>query len=103
MKVELTLIQADEQQFNALYPLKDHSEIKNKLDEFDKYPALGTKEFLYVGYFIMDGVFNIIHIPEAKHFGDALAKAMNAIVLPTINNYYQSKPNNVVDNTAKEN
>jgi len=88
MKVELTLIPASEEQFNQLYPLKDKSEMKRLIDEFNKYPALGTKEFLYVGYFIIDDVFNIIHIPDAKHFGEAAQKAMNAIVLPTINEYY---------------
>jgi len=101
MKIEVVVIPADENQFNQLYPLTDQSEMKRLIDEFEKYPVFGTKEFLYVGYYILNGQFGIVHIPEAKHIGDALVQAYNKIILPEINKYY--KPKDTVENVAKEN
>lgn len=106
MKVEFTLTKINEKQFETLFPIKEHSEIISTVDDFEQYNRFnsnGEEVGLYVGYFIIDGQFNIIHIPEAKHFGEAAQKAMNSIVLPIINKYYHKGTTNAVDNAAKEN
>jgi hypothetical protein len=79
------------------------------IDEFEKQPPTDD-EHVFVGYFILNNEFNIIHVPEGKHLGDAMTKAMNSIVLPEINKYYtpfdgkitSTKKTNVVDNTEGE-
>jgi len=106
MKTQLVLTKINEKQFETLFPLKEHSEIIKTLDDFEQYNRFnsdGEEKGLYVGYFIIDNVFNIIHIPIAKHFGDAAQQAMNAIVLPKINEYYTKGIKNVAANdTEKE-
>lgn len=87
MNLKLTIIPANKEQFDILQPVKEHSEMIRLIDEFEKQPTT-DKDVLYLGYFILNGVFNIIHISEAKHIGDAIAQAINHIALPEINKYY---------------
>jgi len=90
MKIVMTLIKANEQQFNELMPLTDHSKMIEAINKFEiENKDLDTKEpGLFVGYFILNGVFNIMHVPHAKHMGEALGNSMNDIVLQEINKYY---------------
>ena len=91
MKLVMTLIKANEQQFNELMPLTDHSKMIETLNKFElENKELDTNEpGLFLGYFVLNEVFNIMHIPDARHMGEALTKAMNDIVLKEINTYYK--------------
>lgn len=100
MNVKLVIIPTSEEQFNKLVPLTDHQQMRDMVDEFEKQPTT-DKETVFVGYCIVNGLFSIIHIPQAKHLGEAMQKGMNAIVLPEINKYYSTQTN-AVDNAEGE-
>ena len=91
MKLVMTLIKANEQQFNELMPLTDHSKMIETLHKFElENKDLDTEEpGLFLGYFILNEVFNIMHVAKAKHLGEALTQAMNDIVLKEINKYHR--------------
>ena len=103
MNVRLVIIPASQAQFEQLVPLTDHQEMRNMVNDFEKNPTT-EKENVFVGFCIVNGTFSIIHIPEARHLGEAMQKGMNAIVLPEINKYYTkgiSPTNNAVNNNAE--
>ena len=93
MKLVMTLIKANEQQFNELMPLTDHSKMIETLHKFElENKDLDTEEpGIFLGYFILNEVFNIMTVPNAQHMGDALTHAMNDVVLKEINKYYKPK------------
>jgi len=70
MKLQFTLTLVTKEQLKVLMPTKDHSEIQKQLDELEIQNKELT-EGIYVGYYFLDGIFNIMTTDAAKNIEEA--------------------------------
>lgn len=78
MQLEFKLTRVTEQQLELLTPLKEHIDIINMINELE----VSNKELnegIFVGYFILDSVFNIMLTFDVNTIQEATEKILTKI------------------------